>query len=118
MITAKQLFGSAAHVQLRYYIWQTMPEADDFKKAAALGALVKKFVANRNDQHPHENDLPESVDEAFIWSDTNEGHEFWREIEPEFLIPEEFFNKWLGKPKPVKQPKQQAPKPKRVGWWQ
>ena len=120
MITAKQVYGTYPHVQMRWYIERTKPEATKAAKAAFLGQLVGKFVANCNAQHDYRDDVPADIDVAFTWDDTQEGHNYWAEVNRHANMPEEFVDQWLrqAKPKVMKVPvAAPAPKLKRVGWW-
>lgn len=125
MFTAKQLKDTYPHKQMRMHIEATV--ADAAKRPAALGQLVKKFMANCMAQRGHFG-VPDDVDEAFIWGGTPEGHDFWRAVQqhkPRALgvahpaadidvaqvqaQPKVFAKKEAKKPEPA--PKQQ------VGWW-
>lgn len=115
MITAKQLKDTYPHRQMRMYIDAEYPGLEPALKAARFGALVKKFLLNFN-ENPHGGggwdqrvieEVPDNIDEAFLWANTPEGHDFWKHINS--FMPVEI----VEAPKPAKG---KAPK-KRVGWW-
>lgn len=120
MITAKQMVGTEAHVQLRWYIEQTMgQEYIAYQRASALGKLVTKYLNNCNKQHPNRGIVPRIIN-AFLWDITPEGTYLWDGIHSEFdNCPDEFKDKWLGKPKreKVKVVKVKKQAPRQVGWW-
>lgn len=129
MFTAKQLKDTYPHKQMRRYIEATV--ADAAKRPAALGQLVKKFMANCEKQFRGFG-VPNNVDAAFSWANTPEGYGFWAIINAH--VPKE-----AAKAKPVivdfeaafapfeppvapvapKKEDKAAPKPapKQVGWW-
>lgn len=116
MITAKQVYGTYPHVQMRWYIERTKPEATKAQKAASLGQLVGKFVANHNAQNPDLLMVIDNVDAAFVWDNTQEGFNYWEEVSR--LVPQEFVDQWLKPEKPIKvKLPPPAPKLKQVGWW-
>lgn len=128
MFTAKQLKDTYPHKQMRLYIEATV--ADAAKRPAALGQLVKKFMANCAQEGQF--DVPMNVDRAFIWAHTPEGHDFWSVInryEPKKVAKakpvmpglEAVFDHFVPPVAPVA-PKKEAkaapkPAPKQVGWW-
>lgn len=138
MITAKQLNGTYPHRQMRMYIEDQYAHMTPEGRAAKLGALVKKFLFNFN-KNPHGgnrwgqkgiDEVPDNIDEAFLWADTPEGFDFWEHIQDFRPQAEEAriapgpwdvpafaagFEELVGKPVKVKLPKA-APK-KRIGWW-
>lgn len=130
MFTAKQLKNTYPHKQMRLYIEATVAEAA--KRPAALGQLVKKFMANCEKEWQF--DVPMNVDLAFIWANTPEGHGFWSVIngyEPKkaakakpFVMDIEAggFAKFADPAVAPAEPKKEAkaapkPAPKQVGWW-
>lgn len=108
MITAKELYGTYPHQQMRMYLLHTFPLDTPRQTGVRLAALVKKFLRNRNAQHPFDNFIPRNVDEAFVWDETPEGWGFWHEVQ-------EFRPARADVPNPVKAAKE-APR-KKVGWW-
>lgn len=133
MITAKQLYNTYPHRQMRMYIEAQYPLDTPAQQAAKLGALVKKFLFNfefADGFHQEQENLdvvPESITAAFEWETTAEGHHFWYRIHEYKPAPQEVpavivgpgpLEDLIGKPAKVKLPKavKAAPK-KRVGWW-
>lgn len=131
MFTAKQLKDTYPHKQMRMYIEATV--ADAAKRPAALGQLVKKFMANCEKQF-RGLAVPGDVDAAFIWANTREGHRFWSIIhgyKPKkaakakpFVMDIEAggFAKFADPAVAPAEPKKEAkaapkPAPKQVGWW-
>lgn len=132
MITAKQLKDTYPHRQMRMYIEDLHVGKPASYRAAMLGALVKKFLFNFNNEPnaPHWKNfdqVPDNVEIAFLWLNTPEGQDFWERVNdfvPEVAaVPQP--NPWamafkglVGKPVKIKLPKaaKAAPK-KRVGWW-
>ncbi len=135
MITAKQLKDTYPHRQMRMYIEDEYAHMTPKGRAAKLGALVKKFLFNFNNepnapQWKNLDQVPENVDAAFLWFGTPEGQDFWERIH-DYAPPREEariapgpwdvapfgggFEQLIGKPVKVKLPKA-APK-KRIGWW-
>lgn len=112
MINAKQVFGTYPHVQMRWYVEQTV--ADEARRPYELSQLVKKYVNNCNEQNG-DDEVQFDIDASFIWDDTPEGHGFWQGISAH--VPEHFKDQWLKRPKVKKQPAAKPVKPKRVGWW-
>lgn len=136
MITAKQLYDTYPHQQMRMYVQATHPALNAKQQAPILGALVKKFLFNfNNDPHGGDgwnggvpldllNEVPGNVYSAFVWADTPEGLDFWAEINryrPGFPLPPRPMR--LDEDDPVAEPAALAAKPvkkpakKRVGWW-
>jgi hypothetical protein len=114
MLTAKMLYNTYAHKQMRMYIDQEYAQLPHWMRSQKLGQLTKKFLHNFADQFRGDQDLvgvPGNIDEAFTWEDTPEGHEFWKRICG--MMPEEGV---MAAPKRAKVAKAPAPK-KKVGWW-
>lgn len=130
MITAKQLNGTYPHRQMRMYIEDKYPDANAYTRGAHLAALVRKFLLNFQ-KNPHGGagweefgveEVPRNIDEAFVWGDTPEGHNFWRDIN-EFDPHLGIFFQEVGPAEPVakkvkiKVVAPEAPLKKQIGWW-
>ena len=111
MITAKQLYNTYPHKQMRMYVEATF---NRISWPSELSKLTRKFLRNFRDQDGgwdlHDVDaIPRNIDAAFTWGDTPEGHDFWRRIgdyRPAPIVPK------------VAKPKAAVPAPKKsVGWW-
>lgn len=131
MITAKQLNGTYPHRQMRMYIEDKYPDANAYTRGAHLAALVKKFLFNfQNNPHGGAgwvqagiDDVPENIDQAFVWEDTPEGHNFWRDVQG-FAPPADIildgaapFEGLFGKKAKLKVAAPKAPLKKQIGWW-
>ncbi|MNJ28526.1 hypothetical protein D3C77_230640 [compost metagenome] len=131
MITAKQLNGTYPHRQMRMYIEDKYPDANAYTRGAHLAVLVKKFLFNfQNNPHggigARVGDIdvvPRNIDEAFIWGNTPEDHNFWRDIHgfepPVDIFPDEAapFEGLFGKKAKLKVAAPKAPLKKQIGWW-
>lgn len=105
MITAKQLHNTYPHRQMRGYIGQEYPQLTRMERGQKLAALTRKFLRNCGKLE----EVPHSIDDAFVWADTPEGHEFWRVIN--LARPEAVVARMVkAKPAPVVAKK-------KVGWW-
>lgn len=97
MITAKDLYGTKAHDQLRAFINLNFPQFTAGQRSYRLGLLTRRFISNANDTS--------SVIAAFVWGGTPEGHDFWSDVHYCHIS-----DNWpanVGK----------AKKAKPVGWW-
>lgn len=111
MITAKQLYNTYPHKQMRMYVEATF---DRISWPSELSKLTRKFLRNFKAQgggwYRHDVDVvPRDIDAAFTWAGTPEGYDFWAIISNYRPAAVE-----LG----VVKPKAAVPAPKKkVGWW-
>lgn len=77
MILAKDIRNTVAYKQMR--AWN---DRENGGNPWSLGALVKKYLHNVNEQGPA-NWKPVdgvNIDRSFTWADTDEGYAFWSKI--------------------------------------
>lgn len=121
-----------AFEQMKGYINHKHNGLAESTRRKKLNELVRKFMRNCEAQHPGVPITPFlSVDQAFIWARTEEGHDFWNDIEVYLLMRDEEDEEWedeedvqpVMEEAPVLQVKAPAPEqPKeaparKVGWW-
>lgn len=105
MITAKQLYNTFPHRQMRGYIEQEYPQLTRMERGQKLAALTRKFLHNCGELE----EVPRNIDAAFVWIATPEGHDFWETIDG------------VRPAAPVARMAKAKPAPvvakKKVGWW-
>ena len=102
MITAKALYGTKAHDQLRAFINLNFPQLTAGQRSYRLGLLTRWFISNFDSWYPVQDP---SVINAFTWNDTPEGHNFWANVH--YCRINDNWPTNVGKVK----------KAKPVGWW-
>lgn len=120
-----------AFKQMKAYINYKHKGFAESTRRKKLNELVRKFMRNYEAQHPG---VPIThklhVDQAFVWANTEEGHNFWSEIDAGLWLNEEDHEEedeedaqpvWREVPVPqVKAPDPEQPKEapaRKVGWW-
>lgn len=114
MITAKQLYNTYPHRQMRGYIEQEYPQLTRMERGQKLAALTRKFLRNCGELE----EVPRNIADAFAWRATPEGHDFWGDINNVILRPDPVDLHLIA---PVARMVKAKPAPvvakKKVGWW-